>query len=72
MLMFFPFTKEVATVIDVWKDQHIVVLKSESRNCNFGLKISEKRLEEVSVNDDVKGIVTYLGKWFIKFQPIKF
>ena len=71
MLMFFPFTKEVATIVDVQKEQHIIVLKSESRNCNFGLKISNKRLEEVEVKDDVKGIVTYLGKYFIKFQPFK-
>ena len=72
MLMFtFPFTKEVATIIDVWKERQIIVLKSEARNCSFGLNISKKKLEKVEVKD-VKGIVTYLGKFFIKFKPFKF
>lgn len=69
--MYFLFTKEVATIIEVRKEQQIVVLQSEARNCVFGLKVSKRKIDTIEVKD-VKGIVTYLGKHFIKFQAFKF
>jgi hypothetical protein len=69
--MYFLFTKEVATIIEVRKEQQVVLLKSEARNCVFGLKISKRKIDIIKIKD-VKGIVTYIGKRFIKFQPFKF
>lgn len=70
--MYFVFTKEVATIIDVRKEQQIVILKSEARNCAFGLKVSKKKIDTIKADDEIKGIVTYIGKRFLKFQPFKF
>lgn len=67
----FIFIREVATVIAIYREQGFVVLESEARNCNIKLKISKKKADELEV-DAMKGIVTYFGNWFIKFQPFKF
>ena len=64
------FRREVATIVDLKPNQQIIILRSEVRNCNFPLKISNKKIKTVKITE-AKGLVTYIGRRYIKFTIFK-